>query len=390
MKKGNATASYALLQVSLWGFYAIVVGYSSSFLYSCGFRDGAIGIVLGVATGVSCLLQLVLAELVSRIRKLTVFRVLVALSVLMLLSGALMSARQVALGVTGIGLGLTVLQVLPAMGNAIGMESIAQGSPVNYDVARGIGSGGYSLLSLLTGQLVSRLGVEVLWMLTAANTLVFLGSVLWFHFAGEITGTGAAREKDSTKGSFLRSYPLFALVLLGSILLMVSHNLVCSFMLQIVSHKGGDASHQGIAVFIAAMTELPVMFAFGWLLKKKSCRFWFALSAALLILKPVLLYLAADVYGVYGAQTTQMIGYAVYVMASAYYAGSATAPDDMVRAQSYMTAAIPIGSLIANSTGGFLCQYYTPQGMLMVSAAVAILGAVTVIAAIRQESVKKA
>jgi len=48
-----------------------------------------------------------------------------------------------------------------------------------------------------------------------------------------------------------------------------------------------------------------------------------------------------------------------------------------------MTAAIPIGSLIANSTGGFLCQYYTPQGMLLVSAVAAVIGGITVIAGIR-------
>ena len=101
------------------------------------------------------------------------------------------------------------------------------------------------------------------------------------------------------------------------------------------------------------------------------------------VLKPLLLFLATGVWGVYGAQTTQMIGYAVYVMASAYYAGSATDKDDMVRAQSYMTAAIPIGSLIANSTGGFLCQYYTPQGMLLVSTVVAVIGGIIVIAGIR-------
>ena len=383
MKKWKATASYAVLQASMWGFYAIIVGFSSSFMYGHGFTDGQISIVLGITTALSCAAQLLLAELIARTPKLTVYRVLLVLSLALLACGLLMSMAAAVPAILGLGLGLILLQALPAMANSIGMDSLNQGSPLNYDIARGIGSGGYSLLSLLTGLLVSRLGVEVLWVLTVVDTLVFLGSVLWFHRAGEISAPPKVRVQEKRQGSFLQAYPRFALVLLGSIVLMVSHNLVCSFLLQIVVSKGGDASHQGIAAFVSAMTEIPVMFAFGWLLKKKGVSFWFGFSASVFVLKPLLLFLATGVWGVYGAQTTQMIGYAVYVMASAYYAGSATDKDDMVRAQSYMTAAIPIGSLIANSTGGFLCQYYTPQGMLLVSTVVAVIGGIIVIAGIR-------
>ena len=383
MKKWKATASYAIMQASLWGFYAIIVGFSSSFMYGQGATDGQISIVLGITTALSCAAQLLLAELIARIPKLTVYRVLLTLSGLLLACALLMGVESTAPAITGLGLGLILLQVLPAMANSIGMDSLSQGSPLDYDIARGIGSGGYSLLSLVTGMLVSRLGVEVLWVLTLVDTLVFLGGVIWFHRAGEITAPSKERVKEKREGSFLRAYPRFALVLLGSIVLMVSHNLVCSFLLQIVVSKGGDASHQGIAAFVSAITEIPVMFAFGWLLKKKGVSFWFGFSAAVFVLKPLLLYLATGVWGVYAAQTTQMIGYAVYVMASAYYAGSATDSSDMVRAQSYMTSAIPIGSLIANFTGGFLCQYYTPQGMLLVSTAAAVIGGIIVIAGIR-------
>ena len=383
MKKWKATASYAIMQASLWGFYAIIVGFSSSFMYGQGATDGQISIVLGITTALSCVAQLLLAELIARIPKLTVYRVLLTLSGLLLACALLMGVESTAPAITGLGLGLILLQVLPAMANSIGMDSLSQGSPLDYDIARGIGSGGYSLLSLVTGMLVSRLGVGVLWVLTLADTLVFLGGVIWFHRAGEITAPSKERVKEKREGSFLRAYPRFALVLLGSIVLMVSHNLVCSFLLQIVVSKGGDASHQGIAAFVSAITEIPVMFAFGWLLKKKGVSFWFGFSAAVFVLKPLLLYAATGVWGVYAAQTTQMIGYAVYVMASAYYAGSATDSSDMVRAQSYMTSAIPIGSLIANFTGGFLCQYYTPQGMLLVSTAAAVIGGIIVIAGIR-------
>ena len=69
MKRWKATASYAVLQASMWAFYAIIVGYSSSFMYSHGFTDGHISIVLGITTALSCVTQLVLAELIARLQK---------------------------------------------------------------------------------------------------------------------------------------------------------------------------------------------------------------------------------------------------------------------------------------------------------------------------------
>ncbi len=390
MKKITSTASYSLIQGTMWAFYAILLGYSSNFLYACGFTDGRISLVLGAATAVSCVLQLGLAELISRIRRLTVFKVLIVLSILMIAgSAAMLWDNFGVISVAGLAICCALLQAIPAMGNAIGIQALDRGSTMNYGISRGIGSASYSLMALLTGQIVSSFGEHTIAVIAVINSVLFLLGVIWFHFAGEMPGDTEPTEKTVKKAGFLKSYPLFALFLLGCILLFISHNLVCNFMLQIITIKGGGSAEQGVATFIAALTEIPIMFCFALLMKKVRCEKWMMLSSIFFIIKAMGLFLAKDTTGVYLAQTTQVLGYAIYSIGSIHYTRLAVGKDDTVRAQSYFSSTTAIGGLFAMYTGGFLCEWFTPQGMLLCAAAVAAIGAVIVIITARMQMKKQ-
>ena len=82
--KWNCTIAYTVLQIATWGFYAVMITYSSNVLYSFGFTDSQIGLALGASTVVAFVLQLVLAEMVTRWRNLKVYMVLLALGAVML------------------------------------------------------------------------------------------------------------------------------------------------------------------------------------------------------------------------------------------------------------------------------------------------------------------
>ncbi len=385
MKKTTATLSYALLQASMWGFYAILLSYSSNFLYQYDFSDGGISLLLGFSTAASCILQLALGEISSRFPKVTVFRILLAMGSMILLGALLMGLHSAGwAAVAGLALSCGLLQALPAMGNAIGMNAIAHGSPANYSFARGAGSVSYSLLALWMGRLVSRFGADVICIVAGVNAAIFLTGVLWFHYAGEVkVQQQESKQEEKQQTPFLRTYPWFAVFLLGAICLLASHNLISNFMLQIITAKGGDATHQGVSTFISAFMEIPVMFTFGFLLRKMKCRNWLCLSVIFFAVKAVGIYLSTGVYGVYGAQATQLLGFAIYSIASVHYAGQAVKKEDVVRAQSYLGSTIAMGSLIASFSGGFLCQWFTPQGLALAAAAIGALGAAIAIPAVR-------
>ena len=84
MHRCNATASYALLQIVCWGFYAVSLCFSSNVLYGCGFTDSQLSMLLGVCTGLSFVMQLWLAERIASHPKIRVWGILVVLGVVIL------------------------------------------------------------------------------------------------------------------------------------------------------------------------------------------------------------------------------------------------------------------------------------------------------------------
>lgn len=381
MKKFQATASYTLIQAMMWGFYAILLCFTSNFLYEFGFQDSQISLVLGLATAASCALQLGIAELVSRNPKWRLYRVILVIAGVMAVCCCAMLTGFPPAAVGGLAVCCALLQAIPALGNSLGMDAIEKGSPTSYSLARGFGSLSYSILAWLTGSLVRSFGAKVLPVIALAGLVVLVIGVLWFHRAGEggLSVQRKARKAAPAGGNFLKTYPRFAVFLLGSILLAVSHNLLTNFMFQIISAKGGGAAEQGIATSISALVELPVMFLFPLFLKKARCDQWVRFSTVFFLAKTLGLYFATTPYGVYAAQATQMLGYGLFVIATVSYASKAVGKDDVVRAQSYMASTAAIGALFATSTGGVICQWLGVQAMLLVSTAAAAVGGIIVL-----------
>ena len=375
----NATSAYALLHIVCWGFYAVTMGFSSNVLHGFGFTDSKISVFLGTCTALSCVAQLVLAEVVSRGGRWKLWKILTGMggmilagNLLLLLPGVPRVGKEL-----GLGISILLLLLLPALINAVGMEAIHRGSPTNYSIARGIGSLGYSILAFATGTLVRLRGLNMVAMMGALCAVALAAGAVWYHLAGEQNlSKPIVAEQQETEGSFLRKYPLFTAFLLGSVFLQYSHNLVSNFLYQIMVTKQGSAQEQGIASAICAFVELPVMFGFPLLAKKCKVSHWVIFSGLFMAAKPVGLLLAATPGGIYLAQATQMLGYGLYVISSVNYGEQVAGSGDSVRAQSYLGAACTLGNLLAMSSGGFLCQHFGVPVMILVSLGAALVGGI--------------
>ena len=78
MSKFRATLPYVLVQGMFWGIFAVLVNYSSNFLYHYGFSDSQISYLLGVVMIMAVGFQVGSAELISRIPKLKTHTVFLA------------------------------------------------------------------------------------------------------------------------------------------------------------------------------------------------------------------------------------------------------------------------------------------------------------------------
>ncbi len=383
LNRWNATAAYAMLQIVCWGFYAITLCFSSNVLYGYGFSDSHISILLGISTAVSFVMQLTMAELLAKCRKIKVWVVLVIIGIVMVLSNLLAWLPQVpvAVAVVFFGLACALLQTMPSWTNAIGMDAIKRGSPTNYSIARGIGSLGYSILAYVTGMLVGRHGFRMVPVVGGICAFALITAAIWFHLAGERNLPEAVHgaSTEHRRSGFLKQYPLFAVFLAGSIALQFSHNLISNFMYQIMLTKQGGAGEQGTASAICAFVELPIMFFFPLLMRKIRCDKWVRFSSVFIAAKAIGVLLASTPYGVYAAQATQMLGYGLYTISSVNYAELVVGRGESIRAQTYLGATCTVGNLLAMSTGGFLCQHLGPQAMVLVALIAALIGGFTIL-----------
>ena len=382
MKKVQINISFVMVLLGTWGMYAIVLGFATNFLGGvCGLQSYQISLVLGISAAAACALQVATGEIVSRIEKLQMHTVLLIAGLLMLCGLALMYAQLLPLlTIGGMVLSCTVLQTIPGIVTSMAIDGMARGLPLLYNMTRGFGSISYGLSAVLTGRLLASLGPEVIPVLSGVLALLLTGATVWFTFCGTRHLPNFTREKrQKLDTGFLKTHPLFVLLLLGGTLICVSHFLVGSFVQLIIEAKGGGQREQGIATAITSVCSLPITFSFTYLMKKIKVRRMAQLGAVMVMAKPIGLLLSASPGAVYIAMATQMLGYGLYEISMVNYLAQIMEPEEAVRVQSYLSATMSAGSVAAMFAGGTLCQFLGVQAMVAISAAFALTGACIVL-----------
>ena len=160
----------------------------------------------------------------------------------------------------------------------------------------------------------------------------------------------------------------------GCVLLFISHILLNNFTLQIIRTKGGGSSEMGVAMAIAALSELPTMLLFSFLLKRKGSWFWMRLTGFFFILKALGSCLCTGVESFYAVQLIQMLAWAVIAVASVYYINAVMEPEDAVKGQALYTMAYTLGSVLGALLGGRIIDALGVDAMLLFGTGSAIAG----------------
>ena len=160
------------------------------------------------------------------------------------------------------------------------------------------------------------------------------------------------------------------------IALFFDHSVINNFFIQVVNHIGGNSADMGNAIFLAALLELPTMALFTKFQKKIGCRNMMIISAIFFSVKHVLTYLAVNMFMIYVAQVMQMLAYAVFIPASVYYVSQLVDEHDMNKGQALVTGAMTLASVFASLAGGVLLDALGVSKVLMIGAAVSIIGTV--------------
>ena len=381
--KQKFTFQYALQQIMLWAQYGCLFSYANPYLtQQLGLSDSAAGLVLGLATGLSFLLQPLLASAVDRssldARKVCLLTALVnglsCFAVVLIPGGATVSFAIACL----------TLQILPSFSNAMGMEAMRSGREINFAVARGIGSVSFGVFAKVTALLIQRCGNQSVAVGGGIIALLFLLTTLLFPTLEKEPPSHTTLDRSS--GLFRRE-PRFLLMIIASVLLYVGHNALCNCMFRVAESKLAPSfidratDLQGSALLIAAIAELPTMFLFTWMLKKVRCDIWLCLSCGFMTLRLLLTWLLPGEIGLLLTQVTQMGGYALYAVASVYYVGTIMKKADVVKGQTYLGASNTLGCLFAYVVGGVLIDKLGTHAMLLTCLCLSVAGTVLMLCA---------
>jgi PPP family 3-phenylpropionic acid transporter len=404
---GVLTARYAALQSSYWGAFCLVINFVSVFLLAHGLTNAQIGVLMAVASAVATVVQPIVAGRVDRSRIPLRLWLVMGGIVVVALAAALLPMGGGVLVAIAYGLLVALIQVVQPIVNSVGMAAISQGFRVNFGVARACGSVSYALLSLGAGALVAATSAKLLLLLLVVTAAVFIAASATFVLRHPDPTAPEGRPPDSPHGSERadveptadaashpegvavarhpepaaldrRAWGLFLLLLVGITLGMTSHNLINTFLFQIVGSHGGDAAVLGLAAMIAAMVELPTMVFFERLLTRWTPGTLLVVGGIVFAVKNLATYLAPSLTVIYFVQLLQFAGFGLVIPATVYYVNRLFPSAQRVRGQAYMTMTFSAGSVFGALIGGVVLDAAGVPTLLLVGTAVATVGAALV------------
>lgn len=372
----NRTVVYSGIQGFFWMCYAAIMGYASVYLLDRGYDNSRVGVLIAAAGLVSTVVQPVVAAYADKPGSMPLKKML-------LISGTATVACALALLLFGTSwlmtglfyaLCMVLLQVSTPLVNSLGVATVNCGEKLNFGVARGIGSLGYAAAAYVIGILADRFGAPMVPVSIAACFGLFLLATGAYAKLPEYRQESAAAAGGG--GAFFRRYPRYMLVLAGCVLLFISHVVLNSFTYQIVVSKGGTSEQMGTAMAFCSAIELPVMFLFGWMLKKVRGDIWFRITGIFFMLKCLATLLCSGVTGFYAAQLFQIGGWGLITVSSVFYINSIMAPEDTVKGQTCYTASMTLGNVIGAIIAGRILDSMGVPAMLIFGTVCAAVGAV--------------
>ena len=383
-----STLRYTLINITYFMAFCTVHAYAAVYLLDRGFTNTQIGLLLAVANITSALAQPMVASLIDRQGMFTNRNVMIICAGIIAAGSALLlvaDTNKILVFIVFALIYMIQFTYMPVM-TALNFEYQNHGINIIYGLARGLGSAGFAITSALVGGIVEKEGVRILLYLNIVIMAVQMVIVYFFKLPKDAkTGENGkpdesvndinSEEEASSLTAFLGKYPAFVLMLAGTVLIFFTHNMLNDYLIQIVRPLGGSEKHLGYATFIAAFLELPTMAAMTFFSKKLSMRVMLVISGIAFTVKALIMTLATNIPMVYISQSMQLLAYAVFIPASAYYVSQNISETDQVKGQAFVTSCFTLSGVFSSLLCGVILDHMGVKAMLVIGSIVSVAGA---------------
>jgi PPP family 3-phenylpropionic acid transporter len=388
---------YSASQAINSSLMATMLAFASIFLLDKGLANSTIGIILALSNVASIIVQTFFANFTAKHKSVQLQDMLkFTLGVIIVASIIIFFAPTPLLFILAIIVAFSFAQSNTPFVNSLAFIYEDKGIEINYGIGRGFGSLAYALVNLFLGFIIQKTAPGILPILYIGIALAFIFIVRSYRlpenalpetFDDSLEATEENEVNEQTQAEsksisleeqsfvgFLSKYRNLIFVILGLAFVLFAHSIISTYMIQIVTPIGGDSSSVGLAVFIAAGAEFPVMMNFDKLSKKRSAAFWLKCSMFFFILKIVILYFATNLFMVYLSQFLQFGAYALAYPAAVQYIKNAVDKKDLFKGQSLFTISTTMSAVFASLMGGILIDNFGVSTMLFIAFLVAGIG----------------
>lgn len=396
------TIRYSFIQATYWICQCAINSFAAIFLQSKNINNTWIGIILALAAILSIVLQPVISSFADKTKTMSLRTIILLLMcTVFFLTILLYVLPDTFLFIAIIFIIINAIQfTLNPLYNSLALEYMNMGVPMNYGLARGMGSITFAFMSSTLGYLVSSFGTKVIIPVFLIGYSLSLLSVYIFkitipeNLLASIPQRSTDLEdsvsdlEDKPTGllTFFIKYKKFVIFLLGVAMLFYSHSLINTYLINIMENVGGNSSDMGISLSIAAGLELPTMALFIYIVRKIKCTTLIKISAFFFFIKALITLMAPNVFMVHFSQLFQLLAFALFTPASIYYVNDLVSIKDRVKGQSMLGAAyIGLAGTMANVTGGRILDHLGVSEMLLIGTVVTAIGIIFICISVNEK-----
>ena len=371
---------YFSLQSLFWMTYCMVVGFSVTYLLSCGYSNSEAGYILASANICALVLQPFFADLADRSKKINAMTIfLISISIIFVCSIGLffISVRSVILTLIYVVM-ITLANAVIAFLTSVQFLMDPSKTKINFGLCRAGGSLFFAILSAAMGILIERIGMKSI--PTALFIITFLIIILCIYITRHRIHTtyestnDLTDQKSSTLLVFFKENPKFMLLSIAMLFIYYAHAFITNFTISIVRNVGGDHREMGYLIAFMALMELPGMIGFKEISQRFKVSSLLLFSMMMFSAKAIIVWLSPSLMTLTFGFALQVVSFALYIPASVQYANIIIDKKDTVKVQMMFNLMQTGGAVFSSIIGGWLIDFSGISHALLVGAILSCIG----------------
>lgn len=371
---------YFSLQSLFWMTYCMVVGFSVTYLLSCGYSNSEAGYILASANICALILQPFLADLADHSKKINAMTILlVSIAIIFVCSIGLffISIRSAVLTLIYVVM-ITLANAVIAFLTSVQFLMDTSKSKINFGLCRAGGSLCFAILSALMGIMIERIGMKSISTTLFIITLLIVVLCMYItrHRINDKQTTGSTLEKRQSSSLFVffRENPKFMILSVAMLFIYYAHAFITNFTISIVRNVGGNHREMGYLIAFMALMELPGMIGFKEISRRFKVSSLLLFSMIMFSVKAIIVWLSPSLITLTFGFALQVVSFALYIPASVQYANIIIDEKDTVKAQMMFNFMQAGGAVFSSIIGGWLIDFSGISHALLVGAILSCIG----------------